>query len=179
MAGVLGSIALYETEVRGATHPGRAGGRAGARPPVGRVGEGPASQGHARTRGEGQAPDGRGAEDQPYRPEDGREPPDDLQDPGRGVHEHGERTSISQARQQRGVRSMTGQQSPRLRLSPARATRAAVSQLGLRRDRIIPSIVRNCHRDDGLPADARQRSTPKSSRPVGAEMVGGPCSTSL
>src|SRR5262249_51755651 len=35
MAGVLGSIALYETEVPGATHPGRAGDRAGARPPVG------------------------------------------------------------------------------------------------------------------------------------------------
>jgi hypothetical protein len=41
---------------------------------------------------------------------DGREPPNDLQDPGRGVSEHGRRTSISQARQQRSVRSMSGQQ---------------------------------------------------------------------
>ena len=81
----------------GATHPGRSGGRPGARHPVGRVGEGPAGQGLARTGGEGQAPQGRGAEDQPHRPGDGREPPDDLQDPGRGVPEHGRRTSISQA----------------------------------------------------------------------------------
>ena len=49
---------------------------------------------------------------------DGREPPNDLQDPGRGVPEHGGRTSISQARQRRSVRSMSGQQPRGLRSSP-------------------------------------------------------------
>jgi hypothetical protein len=52
---------------------------------------------------------------------DGREPPNDLQDPGRGVPEHGGITSISQARQQRSVRSMSGQQPRGLRPSPVPA----------------------------------------------------------
>ena len=52
---------------------------------------------------------------------DGREPPNDFQDTGRGVPEHGPRTSISQARQQRSVRPMSGQQPRGLRPSPARA----------------------------------------------------------
>ena len=47
MAGVLGSIALYETEIRAQRIlAGQEAARA-RRPPVGRVGEGPAGQGHA------------------------------------------------------------------------------------------------------------------------------------
>ena len=54
--GVLGSITLYETEVRVPVPPGRSGGRPGARHPVGRVGEGSAGQGRSRTGGEGRSP---------------------------------------------------------------------------------------------------------------------------
>ena len=51
------------------------------RHPVGRVGEGSAGQGLARTGGEGQAPQGRGVEIS-HIARDGLEPPDDLQRPG-------------------------------------------------------------------------------------------------
>jgi hypothetical protein len=96
-----------------------------------------------------------------------------------------QRWTDGREREVRWYKAAAGRESDdRAAISPAQTFTGSCNESSgfsarLRRHRMIPSSVRNCHPEAGLPDDARQRSTPRSSRPVGAEKVSGPCSTSL